>query len=96
MMGPSGKQAIPEERFTVERLVRTINERRPHGADWKGIPLVQGEQRPFAFRLLDTVWIGIVGRHQRSALAELTAFSVHGDTRHEDVTSQTRGRTGLR
>src|SRR5262245_7149618 len=89
---PAGKQAIPEERFAIERVVRPVDERRPQRGHRNAFVEVQVEQRPFALRFLSSVAIWIIGGHEWTTLVTLALGAVDGDAGREDITTQTFGR----
>ena len=63
--GTTIAQSIPEERFPIEGVVRTVNEGRAQGAYRYALALAQREQRAFGVRLLRAVNVGMIFRNQR-------------------------------
>src|ERR1035437_3909718 len=87
--GPAGPQAVPEKLLAIERIARTVDERRPESHNRQARLRTHAEQQPLRRSLVPYVRTGVVIRRQRIAFLMVQSVAVGGHAGNKDVAAQT-------
>src|SRR5437870_4349010 len=83
--GPAVAQPVPEERFAVKRILRTIDEGRTQRDHGKARILAHAEEHPLAHGFVSNIRLGMIVGRQRIAVVMVQSVAIRGHAGHEYV-----------